>query len=265
MLKNELDVAFAKLARAKKKALIAYLAAGYPKFDEEKRLIKQMVADGVNMIEVGIPFSDPIADGPTIQYASQQALANGASVSKILRWTAALKKEISIPVLFMTYINPILAYGVKRFAKEAAHAGVSGVIVPDVIPEEAAEIRDTFESYGVHMIHLVAPTTPAARQAAIAKKTGGFLYAVSVAGVTGARRSLPKETGAWLQKLRRLSRAPVCVGFGISGPEQIRKLRSSSDGFIVGSALVDIVRKNKRATRLGAMRKFVRALAKECD
>lgn len=264
-MRNEIDLKFAQLRRENRKALIAYLAAGYPKLDEEKRLIKAMVESGVDIFEIGIPFSDPIADGPTIQFASQRALENGVTVPKILKWIAALKREINIPIVVMTYMNPVLAYGQSAFARDAAKAGVSGVILPDVVPEEADEIRKLLAAKNIHLIHMVAPTTPKDRLARIAKKTAGFLYAVSVAGVTGARRSLPAETKAWLANLRGKSPRPVCVGFGISGPEQIKHLRGSVDGFIVGSAVVDVVRKNNAGRRAGKMKTFVKSLSKECS
>jgi len=265
MFKNRLDESFSKLKRRKQKALIGYLAAGYPKLAEERRLIQAMQESGMTALEVGIPFSDPIADGPTIQYASQKALGNGVTVPKILDWVSRFQPEIQVPILIMSYLNPILAFGLKAFAVRAKSAGVTGVIVPDLIPEEADEIRKIFSSHKIHLVHMVAPTTPKDRLKTIANKTGGFLYAVSVAGVTGARRKLPVETKAWLANLRRLSRQPVCVGFGISGPEQVRELKASVDGFIVGSALVEVVRKNRPAARIAQMRRFIKKLAKECS
>jgi tryptophan synthase alpha chain len=263
MFKNRLDETFRNLKKRKRKALLAYLAAGYPKFSDELKLFQAMEQEGVDVFEVGIPFSDPIADGPTIQYASQAALENGVSVKKILKWLGASKSKLNAPIVLMGYLNPLLAYGLKKFAADAQRAGVSGLIVPDLIPEESDEIRRLVNSKKIHLIHMVAPTTPKERQRAIARKTGGFLYAVSVAGVTGARKVLPKETKRWLANLKRLSPKPVCVGFGISGPDQIRHLRNSVDGFIVGSAMVNVVRHNNGGARVPAMRKFVRTLAKE--
>ena len=265
MFKNTLDDSFLKLKRRNQKALIGYLAAGYPRLPEEKKLIEAMQESGMTALEVGIPFSDPIADGPTIQYASQKALANGVTVPKILKWISGFHPEIQIPILVMSYLNPILAFGLKRFAASAHAAGVTGVIVPDLIPEESDEIRKIFADKKIHLIHMVAPTTPKDRLKSIAKQTGGFLYAVSVAGVTGARKKLPVETKAWLTQLKRLSRKPVCVGFGISGPDQVRALKSGVDGFIVGSAIVDVVRKNKSAARILQMRSFIKKLSKECS
>ncbi len=266
MVSNRLDAAFARIRGRGRKALIAYLAAGYPKFSEQTALVKAMVDAGVDILEVGIPFSDPVADGPTIQYASHQSLAGGTTVKKVLVWVKTLSKQVDIPIVFMTYMNPVIAYGVKKFAADAAAAGVTGIIVPDLIPEESAELADAFTSHNMHIIHLVAPTTPPARLRLIAKKTGGFLYAVSVAGVTGARRHkvFSPTTKAWLASLRKLSTHPVCVGFGISGPDQVKALRNAVDGFIVGSAFIDIIRKFKTGRRKAELARFVRGLAKEC-
>jgi tryptophan synthase alpha chain len=264
VVKNGIDRVFETLKTKNQKALIPYLAAGYPALEEEEALIALIKKEGANILELGIPFSDPIADGPTIQFASQEALKNGVSVKKILHWMKSWKDEINVPTVIMSYINPILAFGLKKFSEEASRAGVTGLIIPDLIPEESDEIRAALEKKGIHLIHLVAPTTPTNRQVAIAKKTDGFLYAVSVVGVTGARRALPKATKSWLGKLRTMSSKPVCVGFGISGPDQIRELRNSVDGFIVGSALIDVIRKNKSYQQLGKMKKFVTTLSKEC-
>lgn len=264
MVRNDLDRRLAEVKRSGRKALIGYLAAGYPRFAEQKSLIAGMVEEGLDVLELGIPFSDPIADGPTIQYASQESLRHGTTLRKILAFTAGLKTSIGIPIVYMSYLNPILCYGVDKFARDARRAGVDGLIVPDLIPEESGEIAGPLRRNSIHLIHLVAPTTPFARQSSIARRSGGFLYAVSVAGVTGARRALPPETRGWLGRLQKESRVPVCVGFGISGPEQIRALRGSVDGFIVGSAIIDLIRKNHPQKRQALMRRFVSALSKEC-
>lgn len=266
MVSNRLDAAFARARSRGRKALVAYLAAGYPKFSEQTALVKGMVEAGVDVLEVGIPFSDPVADGPTIQYASYQSLAGGTTVKKVMAWVKSLATQVEIPIVFMTYMNPVLAYGIKKFADEAAAAGVTGVIVPDLVPEEAAEISGALVARNIHLIHLVAPTTPAARLKRIAQQTSGFLYAVSVAGVTGARRHkvFSAETKRWLRSLKDLSSHPVCVGFGISGTAQVKALRDSVDGFIVGSAFIDIIRKFKAGRRKAELNRFVRGLAKEC-
>lgn len=265
MVKNHLDRTLARIAVENRSALVAYLAAGYPSFAEEEKLIVAAEQAGVDVLELGIPFSDPVADGPTIQFASQESLKRGTTLRKILPWVGRLTRKVRMPVVLMGYLNPIVSYGEEAFARDAARAGVTGVIVPDLVPEESAGLRKALTRRGVHLIHLVAPTTPPDRQRRIARQSGGFLYAVSVAGVTGARKSLPPETRAWLKNLRRMSRTPVCVGFGISGVPQVRALRGCVDGFIVGSALIDIIRKNKTGRRIAEASRFLRGLAKECS
>lgn len=264
MFKNRLDRTFEELKSQNKLAFVAYLAAGYPAFPDEEKLIQSLKEGGVNVLELGIPFSDPIADGPTIQFASQEALKGGASLRKIFNWINGFKTTLDLPIVLMSYINPVMQYGFEAFAKDARAAGVTGVIFPDMIPEEADEIEKVLAEHEIHTIYLVAPTTPKDRQKLIAKRTGGFLYAVSVTGVTGARAALPPETKSWLASLRKISKAPVCVGFGISGPEPVRELKDSVDGFIVGSAFIDLIRKNHPGKRQKPMRAFVRSLSKEC-
>jgi tryptophan synthase alpha chain len=266
MVSNKLDVTLARVKKSGRKALVAYIAAGYPSFKEQTKLIEGMVDSGVDVLEIGIPFSDPVADGPTIQFASYQSLKAGTSVKKILPWVKTLTRRINAPVLFMTYLNPIVAYGFKKFAAQAAAAGVTGLIVPDLVPEEARDIARALADHNMHLIHLVAPTTPSSRQRTIARQTGGFLYAVSVTGVTGARRTMSYSpaTKAWLRSLKKMSSHPVCVGFGIAGREQIRSLKDSVDGFIVGSAIVDTIRNNRPARRKAELNRFIRGLAKEC-
>lgn len=262
-ISNKLDQVFKNLKEKKQKALIAYLAAGYPHFQEEGKLIKTLQDSGVDILELGIPFSDPIADGPTIQYASQESLNNGTTLKKIINWVKTFK-EVHMPIVFMGYLNPILAYGVEKFAKDAASIGVCGLIVPDVIPEEATELRNILAKHNIHLIHLIAPTTPLKRSFDIKKRTSGFLYAVSVAGVTGARRNISNQTRNWIGSLKKNFNKPLCVGFGISTPEHIKFLKSSSDGFIVGSALIDIIRKNRPQNRNLQLKAFVSGLSKEC-
>jgi tryptophan synthase alpha chain len=261
---NKINLLFERLALTERKALIAYLAAGYPPVGEEEKIIQAIVDGGIDALEIGIPFSDPIADGPTIQFASQAALKNGMTVKKLLAWLPKLRRHENLPIILMGYMNPMLAYG-PNFARDAAKAGVSGLIVPDLVPEESHALRRQLQKHGIALIHLVAPTTPPERQGAIAKQTEGFLYAVSVAGVTGARRALPAQTKAWLSDLRVSSPAPVCVGFGISGANQIRELRKHVDGFIVGSALIDVIRTSKKSARAKNARTFVKKLSEACD
>lgn len=242
---SRLEKRFAELRRSKRKALIAYMTAGYPSLAETDRTFRALEKAGVDVVEIGVPFSDPIADGPTIQYSSQKALEKGISLNDILRWVARLRKRSATPIVLMSYLNPIHHQGYAHFARAAAKAGVDGLIVPDLIPEESGELREALRRQGLDLIYLVAPTTLPARQKWIASRTRGFLYAVSVTGVTGARKSLPTETLAFLKGLRRVSRAPVALGFGISGPEQVRRFGRYVDGVIFGSALIQRLRDRK--------------------
>ncbi len=263
-MKNDLDFALGKARSEKRKALIAYLAAGDPPFREQIKIIRSLAQAGVDVMELGVPFSDPIADGPTIQAASQRALDNGVTLKQILSWVPRIRKEAKIPIVLMTYLNPLHAHGAEKFARDASKAGVSGVIIPDLIPEEGREWEKILSRQGIHLIYLLAPTTPVARQKMIAGKSRGFLYAVSIAGVTGARRRFSASTRKWLSHLRGLGGRPVCVGFGISGAQQIRDLKKSVDGFIVGSALIDRVHRAPSSRRSQEAAAFIRPLAKEC-
>jgi len=249
----------------RRRVLIAYMAAGYPPFKEQEKLIEVLEKSGVNILELGIPFSDPIADGPTIQFASQQALKRGVSLKKILIWVKSFRKKSQLPIVFMSYMNPLYQYGLKSFAKDASQAGVNGLIIPDAIPEETIQTRKILAQEGIDLIYLVTPTTPLSRIKDISLKTRGFLYAVSVTGVTGARRNFSEDTIRWLKKAKTVSSKPVCVGFGISRREHIRRLKRTMDGFIVGSALIDLIRKNPRNKRIPVVRRFIKGLAKECE
>jgi tryptophan synthase alpha chain len=242
---NRLERRFSELRRARRKALIAYMTAGYPSLAESGKTFRTLEKAGVDVVELGVPFSDPIADGPTIQFSSQKALEKGVTLDGIIGMVSRLRRTSQTPIVLMSYLNPIHSRGYARFARAAAEAGVDGLIVPDLIPEEAGELRKELRRRGMDLIHLVAPTTAPARQRRIAGQTQGFLYAVSVTGVTGARKSLPAETAAFLKNLRRASRVPVALGFGISGPEQARRYGRLADGVIFGSALVQRLRDRK--------------------
>lgn len=228
-----------------RKALIAYMTAGFPTAARADSAFRELEAGGADVIEIGVPFSDPIADGPSIQYSSQKALEGGMSLRGILGWVRRLRRRSRTPIVLMSYFNPILAMGLRRFAKEAASAGVDGLIVPDSIPEECGSLREELSRAGIDLIHLVAPTTPPARQAAVAAASRGFLYAVSLTGVTGVRKGLPPGALAFVKGLRRRSPVPVAVGFGISAPDQVRALKAHVDGVIIGSAIVNILKDNR--------------------
>lgn len=264
-LYNTLDGVFDRLEMTGRKALIAYLSAGYPSLKNQAILIEAMKEEGVDILELGVPFSDPIADGPTIQMASQKSLDRGITLAKILKWIHGVFENTGIPIVIMSYLNPIMSYGMTSFARDARQAGVAGVIVPDLIPEEAGELSLALRKEDIHHIQLVAPTTPFKRQKFIAVRSGGFLYAVSVTGVTGARKTLPLETKSWLQKLRKVSPVPVCVGFGISEPRHIRALKGAADGFIIGSALINRIDEKNSKKTISQITRFLRELSKECQ
>lgn len=258
-LSNRIDRAFDALRRQKRKALIAYLTGGFPTLAATDRAAKTLAAAGVDLLEIGVPFSDPIADGPTLQYSAHKALENGATLARLLEWAGRFRRRSSIPLVFMTYMNPVHRFGVARFAAAARRAGVDGVIVPDLPLEEAAVLEKPLAAAGLALIHLVAPTTPPARRARIAARTRGFLYAVSLTGVTGARSTLPRDLEAFVRDVKRRSPAPVAVGFGISTPAAAARVARVADGVIVGSALVQRLRDRR------PLLPFVRSLRRALD
>ncbi len=262
---NRIAQAFHALSKRGERAVIPYLTAGYPDWDTFLKVLEFLGEEGASMVEVGIPFSDPVADGPVIQRASERALAMGVTPKGILE---RLKKRCrsksgdegapTLPTIAMGYYNPILRYGVDRFAKEASEAGISGIIVPDLPPEEAKELRAAAERAGIATIFLVAPTTPKERIATIAEATTGFLYLVSIKGVTGTRLQGTGPIIERIETIRSVTDLPLCVGFGISDASQARELSRHADGVIVGSALIRAIDKDGEE---GA-RKLIREIAK---
>lgn len=259
MIPNRLEQRFQDLRRQGRKALIGYITAGSPDKRSLPLLIALLEQAGLDILELGIPFSDPIADGPTIQKSSQQALKAGATLPWAFRTVAALRTHIRMPLIFMIYSNSIVAMGIDRFFDRARTCGVDGIIIPDMIPEESARFERAARKRNVALIYLVAPTTSADRMIAIGRRTQGFLYAVSLMGVTGARKALSADLPQFLKKVKSTSRMPVAVGFGISTPEQARQASRYADGVIVGSALVKEVEASKKNGFLKAVR-FVRSL-----
>jgi tryptophan synthase alpha chain len=255
---NRIDAVFQELKKQGRKALIGYVTAGFPDRVSLKRLVPTLEKAGLDLLELGVPFSDPIADGPTIQKASQAALAQGTTLAWILGQVRELRKHVRLPIVFMTYCNPIYAMGVETFFRRARASGLDGLIVPDLIPEESRLLAPA-KRFGVHVIYLVAPTTPNDRIRYVARATHGFLYAVSLTGVTGARTTLPAGLPHFLKQVKAVSRAPVAVGFGLSTPAQVRAAARHADGVIVGSALIRAIDRSKSNGFTGAAR-FVRSL-----
>lgn len=232
---NRIEEAFAN-----KKAFIPFVTAGDPTLDTTREIILAMQEAGADLIEIGIPFLDPVAEGPVIQEADIRALSGGTTTDKIFDMVKGISDELRIPVAFMTYINPIYVYGVEKFAKRTKECGVAGVIVPDVPFEEREEIRETFASYGLTVISMVAPTS-AERVKMIAKEAEGFLYCVSSLGVTGVRTEISTDIAGLIAMVKEVKDIPCAIGFGISTPEQAKKMAGISDGAIVGSAIVKII------------------------
>jgi len=257
---NRIDAMFKRLSQDRGKALIPYLTVGFPSVKILPKLVQALVAEGVDLMELGIPFSDPLADGPTIQAASQWALRQGVTPAGVLRAVRKLRdSKISVPIALMTYTNPVLRYGVEKFCRDCSRSGVDGLILPDLPPEEAGELLKAARPRGIDVVFLAAPTSPAPRLRRIARDSSGFIYYVSLTGVTGARASLPAEVAAHVRSIKQMTDLPVCVGFGISGAEQVREVARIADGVIVGSALLDRIRRSEKdPVRQAAL--FVRKL-----
>ncbi len=242
---NRIDKKFKELKKRGKKAFIAYVTAGDPDLKMTVRIVLALERAGVDIIELGIPFSDPVADGPTIQAASQRALANGASLKKIFALVKGLRRKTEIPLVFMTYYNPVFKFGFEKFFRTCRGTGVDGVIVPDLPFEEADDaVRSGYKNH-VAVIFLAAPTSTGPRIRTIAAKSKGFIYYVSLTGVTGARKKLPVEISSNIAAIKSMTDKPVAVGFGISDAKQARSIARVADGVIVGSAIVKIISENK--------------------
>src|SRR3990172_1667161 len=237
---------FAGLRGRGARALIPYFTAGDPSLAATRQLVLEAARRGADVVELGVPFSDPLADGPVIQ----RALAAGVSLARVLELAREARGEVTIPIVLLTYYNPVHAFGLKAFAHGAVEAGVDGVIVADLPPEEAGPLAAEARAAGLDLIHLVGPTSPPERMRLIARKSPGFTYLVSLTGVTGARTTLPPDLAENLRQLRAVTSKPVCVGFGISTPEQVAAVAPYADGVIVGSAIVRLVETHTGSDRL---------------
>ena len=257
---NRIEWVFKKV-KNKRAALIPFVVAGDPDLKTTEALVVKIAECGADIVELGVPFADPLADGPTIQAASQRALKNGANVTEIFRMAERLR-GISTPLVLMTYFNPVFQYGLKRFAEDCHRNGVDGVIIPDLPPEEAGPWIKEAKSLKLGTIFLTTPTSSTERIRLAGRFSKGFLYYVSITGVTGTRGKLPEELERSVKQVREHSRKPVAVGFGISTPDQAREVSRFADGVIVGSAVVKIIEENLKepdmANRVGG---FVASLA----
>ena len=236
---SKITKAFNKLRKKDRIALMPFLMAGDPNLQITSEILLKLQEKGADIIELGIPYSDPLADGPIIQLSASRALKAGTSPTKVLNLLEKIKQDLKIPIILFTYFNPLLSYGFRNFCAAAAKSGVSGLIIPDLPLEEASEFSDIAHSFSLDLILLVAPTTPFERMKTITKKTKGFTYLVSVTGVTGERNKIENRVETLINKLKEISSNPVAVGFGISSPNHVRNVRNwGADGVIVGSAFV---------------------------
>jgi tryptophan synthase alpha chain len=260
---SRIDATFDRLRADGEKALIPYIMAGDPTWTTTRALVKELGMSGADIIELGVPFSEPVADGPTIQQAGQRALDSGdVSLRNVLRTVPELRKETDAPLVLMSYYNPIFIYGEEAFVRDAVRAGVDGVIVPDLPPEEASGLLEYGDAEGLDVIFLLAPTSAPARINLITECSKGFVYYVSLTGVTGARDTLAKDLQPILQQITQATAKPVAVGFGISTPAHARMASEWADGVLVGSAVIREMERylEDSSGLVRAVGKFIRSL-----
>lgn len=256
-----LERALARARAERRLALVVYLTVGYPDRGSTGALLRAALDGGADVLELGVPFSDPLADGTTVQRASEAALRQGVTLADCLSEAALVVRERDAPVLFMGYTNPFMQYGFERLATDGARAGIAGVIVPDMPAEESSELDFALAPAGLLRIDLYAPTTPNERLAKLLPRARGFVYCVSLTGVTGARRALASDVAEFVGRVRSHTSLPVVVGFGISSAEHVSALRGAADGIVVGSAAIDVVTGAPPEGRADALREFVASLA----
>ena len=263
---NRIDETFRRLRAKKEKALIGFLTVGFPSVKILPDLVKALERSGVDMLELGIPFSDPLADGPTIQASSQWALQQGVTPGQVLRLVEKLRRDkVKLPIALLTYYNPVYHYGLERFCREAKASGVDGLIIPDLPPEEGKDLIAAARPLGLKTVFLAAPTSPVQRLKKIVRASSGFIYYVSLTGVTGVRGKIPPGLSVQVRAVKRLTRLPVCVGFGISRPDQVRQVVKIADGAIVGSALSQVIHRAGRNPVKEAARFMRQMKAASCN
>ena len=244
------------------KALIAYITVGYPDIEAIPEIAAALADSGCDIIELGIPFSDPLADGTTIQRASYKALQQGTTPQLCLEIAYQLRQKLAIPLVFMTYYNPVLNFGLEAFCQSCTKAGINGLIVPDLPPEEGVELEAITQKHDLDLIYLLAPTSTGERIAAVAERSRGFIYLVSLSGVTGTRDTLPLELESFVERVRQKAKQPLCVGFGISTPEHAKRVAGIADGIIVGSRLIQLIEED---TTLSSLKTFISSLREALD
>jgi tryptophan synthase alpha chain len=240
------------------KALIAYITVGYPSIEATLKVVPLLADSGCDIIELGIPFSDPLADGVTIQKSSFHALQNGVTPRLCLELAEKLSQKVNIPLVFMTYYNPVFSYGLDKFCAACSGAGISGLIIPDLPPDEGEDLEAVSQKHGLDLIYLLAPTSTGERIRLAAERSRGFIYLVSVTGVTGARDRMPADLEAFVTRVRKVATQPLCVGFGISTPEQAGQIARTADGVIVGSRIIQLMEKEDGFSPLAELVKGLR-------
>jgi len=252
---NRIETVFNQKGR---KALIPYITVGYPDLSATLKAAELLVEKGADIIELGIPFSDPMADGVTIQDSSYQALLKGVNTDSCLETARKIRQKSKVPLVFMTYFNPINAYGIEKFCRACAGVGVDGLIVPDLPPEEGSALHSAAVNFGLDMVYLLAPTSTQERIETVAKLSRGYIYLVSVAGVTGARQSVPADLKTFVSRVRRSTNLPLCVGFGISSAEQAEEVAKMADGVIIGSKMIQLMKSDPTLKTLGEFTNQIR-------
>jgi tryptophan synthase alpha chain len=243
-------------AKTSHKALIPYVTVGYPTIEATLEVVPLLAKNGGDIVELGIPFSDPLADGVTIQRSSYNALQKGVNTNICLDVAKRLREKVDIPLVFMTYYNPVFHYGLEDFCQACVGAGIDGLIIPDLPPQEGADLEAITKKQNLDLIYLLAPTSPKERIKLVGQRSRGFIYLVSVTGVTGARDRLPADLEAFVTRVRKATSQPLCVGFGISTPQQAKQVAAIADGVIVGSRIIQLMEDGD----MGKVAEFIKEL-----
>lgn len=249
--------AFAGLRAGRRTGLVAFLTVGYPSVEDTLRLVPALIEGGADVIELGVPFSDPLAEGPTIQRSSHHALERGVTPAVCLEVVAGLRAQgVEAPIVLMGYYNPLLSYGLEELCRDAAAVGADGIIAVDLPPEESHPLRDACRRRGLDLVYLLAPTSTDGRIELVAGLASGFVYCVSVTGVTGAREELPAGLSAFVNRVRARTPLPVAVGFGISKPKHFRAVARIADAAVIGSAIIDEIDRSDPSERVGKVKRY---------
>ena len=263
---NRIEQKFSASGDSGRSALVCYLTAGDPSIELTKEIVLELEKNGADIIELGIPFSDPMADGPTIQLASERALANGTTIKDVIDLAKEIREHSDIPIILFGYYNPFFSYGLEKFVKDAKEAGVDGILAVDLPPEESAEFKKHLDDNGLNLIFLLAPTSNTERISLVSENAGGFIYLVSITGVTGSRPGMEYSLSDLTKDIKEKSGLPVGIGFGVSTPEQALDISRYADAVIVGSAFVRIIEKNgnNRDLLLKEIGEFTNSLSSSC-